>query len=303
MPKNYPEGEIVHRIYDVTMPESFFSLCHLKAYCSTNSTDTDDIYFNQGENLKIFFSEFGVKWPTGSSINYIHGLGKMAVANTEVNQKTFKDLLYRLDIIPYQIEIDLNIVSFKLSEIEKLGSDISAEKLSALRQEGNGTLLAAPVVITQDGQEATVKGVTEYIYPTAFTINSPAGTNIIEAASASIAMPCEFKMREVGTVLNIVPKVSPNGSMINITISSELTHPPECKEYGATFIDANGQQHTARIPQPFFPSQALQTSVIVKEENTVLIGGGMPSHNGKSMVYIFLTARRVGLDGKRLKTE
>jgi type II secretory pathway component GspD/PulD (secretin) len=254
-------------------------------------------------DLKNFFAEFGVSWPTGSSISYVRGLGKLVVLNTEKNHIKLEKVLKQLNVYPYQVEIELQIVSFELEEITKLGPNITTEKLTTLRTNGLGKLIASPRVITQSGQQATTKGVKEYTYPTEFTICCNSATNTGENATLSIptAEPGSFETREVGVILDVLPETSPDGEMINITLSPEYIEPPVWEEYGAPFIDANGNKQQTHMPQPFFQTYGIQTNVLIEDGETLLIGGGMPSRDGKKMLYMFLTVNLVDIKGKRLK--
>ena len=56
------------------------------------------------------------------------------------------------------------------------------------------------------------------------------------------------------------------------------------------------------MEMPFFHTQTVTTSISIKDGATVLLGGGMPSRDPAKVVYTFVSARRVGLDGKPLKS-
>jgi len=177
------------------------------------------------------------------------------------------------------------------------------ESLTALRQKGKAELLAAPKVVTQSGLEATVKGVTEMIYPTEFCAAPVAGTNTNTTATAADAVvePGGFETREVGAILTVLATVTPESRLISLTLAPQLVFEPEWRDYGYTCTNADGSVEVVHMEQPFFHSESLQTSVLVNHTETVLLGGGMPSKDPEKVVYMFVTARLIGTDGKPLK--
>ena len=51
---------------------------------------------------------------------------------------------------------------------------------------------------------------------------------------------------------------------------------------------------------PFFHTHSIQTRIAIRDGATVLFGDGTPTRDGKKIVYSFVTARLIGLDGKSL---
>ncbi len=149
--------------------------------------------------------------------------------------------------------------------------------LHALQQKTNTDLLSAPKVTTQSGLEATLKVVTEYIYPTSFTLENNDvgnnGDNTVIQNSIPVAVPENFETREVGVILSVLPEVSPEGQMINLTMSPEVVSEPEWYNYGAVYTDANGNEAQVNMPQPFFHTRSIQTSISVYNGATVVMGG------------------------------
>jgi type II secretory pathway component GspD/PulD (secretin) len=254
-------------------------------------------------DLSAFFADLGVEWPEGSSIKFIPSIGKLVVKNTPDNMAKFEEVLATLNVIPNQLEIETQFVEFDMADIEASSRQgmISTEGLMTLRKQGKSRLISAPKLITQAGQEATVKGVTEYIYPTDFTVstpdqasgtNAPAGTNAVAATAGGVVVPGAFETREVGDILSVMPQVSPDGTMIILTLSPEHVCEPIWKDYGRK---ADGP-----MEQPFFHSYAMSTQVAITDGATIVPGGGLNSRDGKKVVYTFISARRVDLEGKPL---
>jgi len=214
------------------------------------------------------------------------------------------------DYIPQQVEIEVQYVEFELSDIEPLAmmGIVDAVSLKSLWKDKKGKLLAAPKVIAQSGAEATVKSVKEVVYPTELiadyprvedSTNSTININFNEVA----IVPAGFEVREVGVLLSVLPEVSQEGDLINLTLAPELCHEAEWKDYKASYTDSKGKNREAKIEQPFFHTQQVSTSVMIKNGATVLIGGGMPSTNKGMVVYVLVTARLVNTKGESTEPE
>ena len=147
----------------------------------------------------------------------------------------------------------------------------------ALEQKGHADLLSSPKVTTQTGQEATIKVVTEYIYPTAYTVTPVTGETGNDNGTAviigGIVEPQDFQMREVGVILTVQPDVSPEGQMITLNMTPEVVTEPDWKNYGTTYTDQSGNIQQLNMEQPFFHTRLVQTSISIYNGATVVMGG------------------------------
>ena len=211
--------------------------------------------------------------------------------------------------------------------------------LHALSQRSNTDLLSAPKVVTKAGQEAVIKVITEYIYPTTYqVIAGQAGSgnttgNGGSVISTSGVEPGGFQTREVGVILQVVPEVSAEGQMINLTMNPQVVSEPTWKDYGYDTSVINGSQTvTTHLPmlQPFFQVRSVSTSVSIYNGATVVMGGmitenrisaddkipllgdipyiGQLFHSkseqaDKRNLLIFVTARLVDPAGRSVKTQ
>lgn len=248
-----------------------------------------------------FLSDLGIAWPSGSSARYISAFERLVVCNTRKNLDDIGRIVTTGGCATPEIQIDLQFVSFDLANIARVAvSGITTEKLTALWTNGCGELLAAPSVITKTGQEAVVKGATELSYPTEFNLplaDAASATNGRPAA-ADYPVPGAFEMREVGTVLQVVPELSSDGSSINLSLSPQMVEAPQWQEYGHTLRDADGQERTVSMKQPCFHVYSALSTVSVESGKRILLGGGLPSSDGKRAVYIFVTATQVDPQGR-----
>lgn len=177
--------------------------------------------------------------------------------------------------------------------------------LHMLSQRSDTDLLSAPKVVTKSGQEAIMKVVTEYIYPTEFEVQeidaSSGGGSTGSTTSIPVPFmvePQNFEMREVGVILQVVPEVSAEGQMINLMLNPQVVSEPVWKNYGTkipvekqapTLTDAaaallspaellklmNPEPEYTELPmeQPFFHVRSVQTQLSVYNGATVVMGG------------------------------
>jgi general secretion pathway protein D len=171
--------------------------------------------------------------------------------------------------------------------------------LHMLSQRSDSDLLSAPKVVTKSGQEAVMKVVTEYIYPTEFEVTMSQQGNTGGGVGGgggtgdplAIVEPQNFEMREVGVILQVVPEVSAEGQMINLLLNPQVVSEPVWKNYGTKipkivpqslfdpitglFIQSSDQIEYTELPmeQPFFPVRSVSTQLSIYNGATVVMGG------------------------------
>ena len=132
-----------------------------------------------------------------------------------------------------QVELEAHFVQFKSSDIQDLAREgtVDIRALQALRKKGKSELFYAPLKLTTvSGQEATVKAVTEHIYPTDFDvarIRDVPTTNEatkVEAWVGSFVNQSAFETREVGAILTGEPDVIDNNTKIRIQFAAEAVY-------------------------------------------------------------------------------
>ena len=169
-----------------------------------------------------------------------------------------------------------------LGKILSISSVLTNPELStvlhALEQNGNADLLSAPKVTTRSGSEASIRVVTEYIYPTTFEVQGGTiqGANNNTAANTvqeTVVVPQDFQTREVGVILTVLPEVSPDGNMINLTMTPSVVTDPTWFQYGSTIHRADGSTEQLNMPQPFFHVRTLNTQISIYDGATVVMGG------------------------------
>ena len=259
---------------------------------------------NYCAEVKTNLSMNGITWPEGSWIDAEQYGFLLSICNTRTNLDMIKALWFHQQM-PFQVKVDAQFVSFDLTNINQLvvsGKGVSTSTLTTLWASGRGELLAAPTVVIKAGQEAVVKGITEVIYPTAFTCLGAEQTNAPNPTVTGVANgavePGGFQTRETGVILQLVAEVSAEENMINLTFNPQVVEDPVWENYGPAGRDASGKERSAQMRQPFFHVYSTSTSVSIANRRRILVGGGMPNRDGKRAVYLFVTATMIDIQGE-----
>jgi general secretion pathway protein D len=228
-----------------------------------------------------------------------HNMGMNAIDGTDTGYSTGNRYLNTLNNPVVGEGATVNDKFMKLNAFIG-GADISMI-LHMLCQRSDTDVLSAPKVTTKSGQEAIIKVVTEYIYPSEFNVQiSQTGQSGGNTGSASrsgepvaIVEPQNFVTREVGVILQVVPEVSSEGQMINLTMKPQVVSEPVWKNYGTKLpkttyegttgvLDPTGLTATevpkteyVELPmeQPFFTVRSVETQLLVYNGATVVMGG------------------------------
>jgi type II secretory pathway component GspD/PulD (secretin) len=250
------------------------------------------------------FQKMGVEWPEGSAIRHIPAIGRLIVTNTRQNLEIFEKVLAEIGVIPSQVEIEARFVEFETADINRMtaqGGTVDYDSLNQLWQKDKGKLLCAPKVVTQAGEEATVKGVTEYIFPTEFScVASRMDSTNTAVISSPAVVPQSFETREVGVVMSVLPEVSPEGNMLQLVMAPEFVENPEWRDFGTDITDPYGNKQSLHAEQPFFFTYLACASISMNNGATMLIGGGMTGKDPTKTVYAFVTARLIDTKGNPL---
>ena len=110
--------------------------------------------------------------------------------------------------------------------------------LHMLSQRSDTDLLSAPKILTKPGEEAVIKVVTEYIYPTDYDVQLQSSSSSSSSSSGSqsailaVVEPQSFTMREVGVILTCTPALTDDGNLVDLTLSAQVVDEPTWKNYG-----------------------------------------------------------------------
>lgn len=269
---------------------------------------------------KTLFKELGVDWPEGSSVIYLKTTGELVAVNAEENLKKMDDLIEKLAPRFRQVEVDVRLLAASRAALESVGyfefTRPSATNLYAkLRARKDVAIVSMPRLVTSSGQEAVVKGVTEYIYPTDYDVNAGADDGIcctnrctrLPGSGVATVEPQSFTMREVGTILDVTPTlVADSNGEVELAMNLQHVGTPAWKDYGQT-IPATKDRAEARLPmeQPFFPVVSVDAHAVLTSGTTEAFGGVTDgTEKGKDTFYIFfVTPRIIDVEGKEVKVK
>ena len=260
---------VLAAVCGATCAEEDTNLYYKAFYYRTANTEHKEV----AATLQKYLSdESGVTWPAGSDvISSLSDSSQLIVRNTQTNLALIEQMFYCQHEVN-QIEIEFSVVAFRREDLEKLqiGEGISLDSLSNLRCQGHSRLVTTARVVTKSGQEAIVKEVQEVIYPT--EMDCGFGTNQVGISSWAVT-PCKFEMREVGTLLQVVPELLGSGQRINLMLSPQWV---VLKKWETFEAGAGSRDESQEIPfrQPVFAVSTIQTQVTVVDGETILLGGG-----------------------------
>lgn len=147
--------------------------------------------------------------------------------------------------------------------------------VNALSQKQSTDVLSAPKVTTISGAQAQIRVVQEFIYPSEYS-----QPTVADGSVPTPSIPTAFKTREIGVILNVTPTVGADGYTINLTMVPEVSAFLGMLDYSPGIITsvATGQGNQAisvpyKIWQPLFETRNLTTSVVIWDNQTVVLGG------------------------------
>lgn len=257
---------------------------------------------DDGYGLQVILGELGVGWPAGSTMRYGRDEGVLSVRNTKANIDRLQEILSACDYgRPKQVAVEFQMVAFPAVEVEKLAmtNGVSMKSLMALWSTGSGKLIACPQLTMRSGNEGTVRGVRELIYPTEFAGVWIDGTNATFQGSGE-AIPGNFETREAGAIVSVIPEIAPEGGNIQLNLRPEWVGLTDWIDYGS---EGSGTG-TNRLPmrQPVFYRHAVESTIYLDPASRLLLGGGLPGPEKDTLVFTFVTARFVSMEGKPIET-
>lgn len=412
VPTNYVDGKLEERWYNV-LPEFADKMSGMSSDMGSSGGDSSggwgdfsDSSSSGGDtdSWKSVFSQFGVSFEGKASIAYFPQIGKIRVENTLENLARFESVLEKLNVTPFQIEVEARFVEVSQTDLNSLGfewrlnqnitgtigsgidwassaitgnstggdfaggqdasggyifrrgsrstgtdnigmhagainngmrflgdSSLAANRvnlggatiapddtfatfsavfgkldmtmiLHMLAQRSDTDMLSSPKVLVKSGQEAIFKVVTEWIYPTEFSVreldmnnnnNSEygGGTSVI---LPFMVEPQSFEKRDVGITMQVAPGISQEGQMIELSIGqlevveylgdfdygmeypySEIktTGLPGLGDLGTITTESEVKFFHIPMPQPKFHIRTISTLLSIYNGATVVMGG------------------------------
>ena len=134
-------------------------------------------------------------------------------------------------------------------------------------------VLSAPKVTTVNNQEAKIEVVTEIIYPSEYEITPATANAAGTVITPGVAIPGGFTTRDTGVILEVTPSVGSDRKTISLTLRPEVSALFGWSDFGVLAGPNNLGTNAIPVLQPIFTSQNVSTNVIVRDGDTVVLGG------------------------------
>lgn len=259
---------------------------------------------------KIFFEQFDVAWPEGSSIRYVKGIGKLRVFNTSENHERLEAAFaewHREAGRDKMVEVEVRFVEVRQKVLNELGdfANIAPAVLErALVARHDLDLNKSWKLVTRNGEEAVGKRVTEYIYPTDFKVvclpnltqgkvSSPTNG---ESCVFQAVEPKNFMMREVGIILQANPMVSADDKTIDLALNAQVVDEPTWRNYGFKVPAPGGTYYDLPMEQPNFFARSVDTKVELVAGETALVDSAVNKDKDGADKTLFVFVRASLLD-------
>ena len=168
-----------------------------------------------------------------------------------------------------------------------------------INQSAARDLVATNTVVARAGQQAVLKSVREFIYPTEYdppeipdTVGfAPVGINTIQATDSNFAPitpahPTAFETRELGSLVQVEGSIGPDNYTVDLTLTPEVSRFEGFVNYGSPIrqyeTDSAGRQYVAqevqnRILMPVFKVLRNSVNVSVYSGQTAVVGSLLES--------------------------
>ena len=206
----------------------------------------------------------------------------LIIEATQNDYKVVENILHKLDVLPRQVLIEVMVAEVTLDDETQLGVEwdyirgdgspgtevLSASmgstglqyvvgqtrrwnaRLSAMASENKVNLLSSPSVLASDNKEAKIDITTEFPVVSS-TTTSITSDNPVESTSV--------EYRDTGIILSVTPHINENG-LVSMEISQEVS-------------ETAGDKIIAGINYPTFFKRSVTTNLVVKHNQTIVIGG------------------------------
>ncbi|MDD5261880.1 MAG: hypothetical protein PHD76_08535 [Methylacidiphilales bacterium] len=270
-----------------------------------NQTDLDSLAFNwnlanaffiPGQNYAVGIGALGTNLQGSTAIKPTDGISAFLSSNESASV---------LANNPGSVVSNPN--RFGISG--RLSGTQFAALLDALSQKQSTDLLTAPTIVVNDGAQGKITIAREFYYPTEFDAPKVQPVNIVSSntngnltvigttPTAPIvipAWPTQFESRNVGVVLTVQPRVTPDHQRVYLVIKPDVTEFDGFINYGSPmFSTVDGQAHAVDpitdslgvshgalinnnvINQPVFSTRTVENAQMEIQDGYTMVLGGL----------------------------
>ncbi|MDP3723808.1 MAG: hypothetical protein Q8R91_09995 [Candidatus Omnitrophota bacterium] len=155
-----------------------------------------------------------------------------------------------------------------------------AAVLHALLEDKRTKTLSAPRVTTLNNQTATIKIVTEFVYASRYEasvvrkdLNSD-GDFIDSGETKFVNVPQDFVTKDLGILLHVTPSVGHDLRTITLALKPEVSEKKTDDTFGG------------EVSLPRFTTRNLETSVVIENGETIMLGGLMKDTTTKTLTKV-----------------
>lgn len=194
------------------------------------------------------------------------------------------------------VRIDVQTILVDNADIGEVdrGQVLTPARITALRKEGKALLVTSETLTARIGQEATLKGVTEYTYPTEFTEQTkeekkPQVKVDVKIEETSV-VPSDFATREVGNILHVTP-VYHDRNRVCLKVSTMMVQPPLWVSYPEGELTGRFSDNPYTGSQPVFRTAGTETEIVVTPDHPIVLAATPRPHmEHKTLVTVLMAS-------------
>lgn len=194
------------------------------------------------------------------------------------------------------VRIDVQTVLMDTSDIGEVskGQVLTPANIEDLRKNGKTSLVTTETITARIGQEAVLKGVTEYTYPTEFTEptkedKKPKFKVNVEIQETT-TVPSSFATREVGNILHVTP-VYHDRNRVCLKISRMTVQSPLWLSYPEGELTDKISTNPATCSQPVFRVAGIETVIVVSPNHPIVLSAHpLPNKEHKTVVTVLMVS-------------
>jgi Flp pilus assembly secretin CpaC len=224
------------------------------------------VEFHEGKE-----DEFGIAWTVGRPVG---------TSGKSVTWKANDQPLRFLDnrgVNPTPSALNGNDKAFEISRTSKDGVSYGAE-IHALNLQGDTNILSCPRITTQNGEEATIRMVTEVYFPDTWgeptLIDNGAQDPLLSEVGYVASMPEFSEPTELGVRLTVTPTVDPDKYTITLDMIPVVQAQIDWTDYSYVQNTSGGTvKNTVRMV--IIEARTVTTQVTIYDGETIVMGGIM----------------------------